>query len=109
MWWVRCCVRAYLRCVAPDKAGPPCRRSEAAPAPSSPQPYMTNTRLSQRVITYALLGVAAVMLVGYAGHAQFDLGGHGLDNFFQKWVNDAIVLVCAVVCLLRAVSERRER
>jgi two-component system, cell cycle response regulator len=68
---------------------------------------MTQSR--SRLTAYALLGAAVVMLAGYAAHAQFILGGHGLDGFFQKWVNDAVVLVCSAVCLLRAWSQRGER
>ena len=49
------------------------------------------------------------MLLGYGGHAQFNLGGAGLDSFFLKWVNDAIPLTCTVVCLLRAQALRQER
>jgi two-component system cell cycle response regulator len=68
---------------------------------------MTQSR--SRLTAYALLGATVVMLAGYAAHAQFTLGGPALDEFFQKWVNDAIVLVCAAVCLLRAWSQRGER
>jgi diguanylate cyclase (GGDEF)-like protein/putative nucleotidyltransferase with HDIG domain len=67
------------------------------------------TRSRSRLTAYALLGAAVFMLAGYAAHAQFTLGGHGLDGFFQKWVNDAVVLVCSAVCLLRAWSQRGER
>ncbi len=64
---------------------------------------------SEHAVAYGLLAVAAVLFAGYAGHAQFDWGGHVLDGLFQKWVNDAVVFVCAFVTALRARSHRRER
>ena len=68
---------------------------------------MTQSR--SRLTAYALLGAAVFMLAGYAAHAQFTLGGHALDGFFQKWVNDAIVFVCSAACLVRAWSQRGDR
>src|SRR5262249_55171537 len=54
-------------------------------------------------------GLTWVLLAGYGLHALVDLGGRGLDPFFQKWVNDAIVLLAAGLCLWRGLRVRDER
>jgi signal transduction histidine kinase len=48
------------------------------------------------------------MLAAYALHA-FGVGGHRLDGFYLKWVNDAIALLSAAVCMWRAIAVRAER
>ncbi len=60
-------------------------------------------------MAYALIAASALLLVAYAAHAQFGVGGTGLDDLFQKWINDVIVLLCSGACVLRAVSMRRDR
>ena len=60
-------------------------------------------------VAHGLIVASALLLAAYAAHAQFDLGGAGLDDLFQKWINDLIVLLCSGACLLRAVSIRRDR
>ncbi len=55
------------------------------------------------------MAVATLLTIAYAAHALFDVGGHGLDGLFQKWVNDAVVLLCSAACLVRAVANRRNR
>jgi hypothetical protein len=49
------------------------------------------------------------MLVAYALHALFGVGGHRLDGFFLKWVTDAIALLSAAMCMWRALVVRGER
>ena len=49
------------------------------------------------------------MLAGYSLHALGLLGGSSLDDFFQKWINDAIVLIAAAACLWRAFANREDR
>jgi two-component system cell cycle response regulator len=57
----------------------------------------------------ALFWLIVALVVAYSAHALGGLGGSGLDSFFQKWVNDAIVLVSAGLCAARAIREPRER
>ncbi|HEY2789466.1 MAG TPA: hypothetical protein VGI72_08415, partial [Gaiellales bacterium] len=52
--------------------------------------------------------MASALLAAYAAHAQPGVGGTGLDDLFQKWINDLIVLMCSGACFLRAVSIRRD-
>jgi len=70
---------------------------------------MSRPRVSDRNAAYALIGLAVVMLAGYAAHAQFNIGGDAWHPFFQKWVNDAIPLTCTAICLLRARVVRADR
>ena len=58
---------------------------------------------------HGLIGASALLLAAYAAHAQFGVGGSGLDDLCQKWINDVIVLLCSGACLLRAASVRRDR
>ena len=53
--------------------------------------------------------LSGVMLAAYAMHALFGVGGHPLDSFYLKWVNDTIVLLSAAVCMWRAAAVRAER
>jgi two-component system, cell cycle response regulator len=53
----------------------------------------------------------ATVAVGFGflvAHLAFGLGGPGLDGLAEKWVYDALELLAAVGCLLRAVSNREE-
>jgi PAS domain S-box-containing protein len=76
---------------------------------SNPSPGGRVCGVRASAVAHVLLAVAAVLLLGYALHAQFRLGGPGADALFDKWVNDVIVLACSAACLLRAWAERRER
>ena len=54
----------------------------------------------------------AVVLAGFGflvAHLAFGLGGPHLDDFADKWVYDALELLAAAGCLLRAASTRNER
>ena len=57
----------------------------------------------------SVLVLSSVMLVAYALHALFGVGGHRLDGFYLKWVTDAIALLSAALCMWRAVAVRGER
>jgi signal transduction histidine kinase len=61
------------------------------------------------VAVKAACALSVVMLAAYALHALFGVGGHRTDGFYLKWVNDAVVLLSAAVCLWRAVAVRAER
>ena len=57
----------------------------------------------------AVLALSSLMLGGYVLHALFGVGGHRLDDFYLKWVTDAIALLSAALCMWRAVAVRGER
>lgn len=80
-----------------------------SPADSWPGSQVDGRLRSLSAAASVLLVTSAVLVFAYAMHAQFVVGGHGLDGFFQKFVNDLVVLTCAAVCLLRAWADRCER
>jgi diguanylate cyclase (GGDEF)-like protein len=53
--------------------------------------------------------VVAVGFVFLVAHLAFGVGGPRLDNFAEKWVYDALELLAAAGCLLRAYSHTEER
>ena len=53
--------------------------------------------------------ITCAVLVAFAAHTGFGIGGRGLNSFFNDWVYNALVLVAAVSCLLRAVRLRERR
>jgi fatty acid desaturase len=55
------------------------------------------------------LWVTVALFAGYALHAQFTIGGHGLDSLFQKWINDAVVRARHALVLGDAPADRLER
>jgi signal transduction histidine kinase len=61
------------------------------------------------VIVKTALVLSGVMLVAYALHALFGVGGHRLDGFYLRWVTDAIALLSAAMCMWRALVVRGER
>lgn len=50
-----------------------------------------------------------VLLAAFSSHALMGYGGQGLDDFFQKWVNDGIAIIATLACAERARRQRRER
>jgi diguanylate cyclase (GGDEF)-like protein len=58
-----------------------------------------------------LLGglVGLCLLVAFTAHAVIGLGGSGTDALFNTWVYNALMLMGAAACLLRATLLRRER
>ncbi len=67
--------------------------------------------LPQRARTAVLAGGLAglCLLVAFAAHTVVGLGGSGADQLFDIWVYDALLLLGAAACLLRAVLVSRER
>ncbi len=61
------------------------------------------------VVVLAWRGVALVGFSFLALHLAFGVGGHGLDRFADRWVYDALELLAAAGCLLRAAWVRDER
>jgi diguanylate cyclase (GGDEF)-like protein len=49
------------------------------------------------------------MLVAFIAHAAIGFGGEGAETLFGIWVYDALLLLSAAACLLRAALVRRER
>jgi len=56
-----------------------------------------------------LFVAVGLLFVAYTAHAVTNVGGNGLDPFFQNWVSDAVPVGCALICLLRAWHVRSER
>jgi diguanylate cyclase (GGDEF)-like protein len=54
------------------------------------------------------LGVGWLLLVAFSAHAIFGFDS-GLDDLFQKWVNDAIAVIATLVCAERGRRVRGER
>jgi diguanylate cyclase (GGDEF)-like protein len=67
--------------------------------------------LPSRVRAIVLLGglIGLCLLVAFSAHAVFGLGGPGTDALFNTWIYNALLLMGAAACLLRAVALRRER
>jgi diguanylate cyclase (GGDEF)-like protein len=67
--------------------------------------------LSNRVRAVVLIGglVGLCLLLAFTAHAVFGLGGPGTDALFNTWVYNALMLMGAAACLLRAALLRRER
>ena len=55
------------------------------------------------------LGVASLLLAAFVLRALTGLGGAPTQRLFATWISDAIVLVALVVCLRRALLDRRDR
>jgi diguanylate cyclase (GGDEF)-like protein len=69
------------------------------------------SELSSRMRAVVLLGglVGLCLLVAFTAHAVFDLGGASTDALFNTWIYNALMLMGATACLLRATLLRRER
>jgi two-component system cell cycle response regulator len=67
--------------------------------------------LPQRARTTVLAGglVGLCLLVAFAAHATVGFGGSGADQLFNIWIYDALLLLGAGACLLRAALVGRER
>ena len=53
---------------------------------------------------------ASVLVLGlFALHAGLGLGGKGLDDFFNNWVYNALVLLSAISALVRGIRVREHR
>ncbi|MGO8906405.1 MAG: hypothetical protein ACLQMH_12390 [Solirubrobacteraceae bacterium] len=61
------------------------------------------------VVIRLLRAVGLLGLAAYAAHSLLGLGGHGLDDLFENWVFNGLLLVGAALCLLRAAWSRLER
>src|SRR5947207_4143908 len=84
-------------------------RSSGLAAPRRDRRPFALSSGSERVGVALLFAVGWLLLVGYALHALLTIGGHGADALFDKWFNDAIVIVAAGLCIWRGVRVREER
>jgi two-component system cell cycle response regulator len=64
---------------------------------------------SRELAARVLRGVALLGLCAYAAHSLVGFGGHSTDGVFENWVFNALFLVSAGLCLLRAVASRLDR
>jgi diguanylate cyclase (GGDEF)-like protein len=56
-----------------------------------------------------LLAVAAAGTLAHASFAVFGVGKPALDQVFNEWVYDGVLIAAAIACLLRGILIRRER
>ena len=63
----------------------------------------------RRLVVTVLQRTAIVGLVAYAAHSVVGLGGRSLDGFFENGVFNALLLVGAILCVLRACWSPHER
>jgi two-component system, cell cycle response regulator len=63
----------------------------------------------RRLAVRGLLVLTALGLVSYAAHSLLGLGGQTLNDFFETWVFNGLLLASAACCLLRAGWSRVER
>ena len=54
-------------------------------------------------------GTCVLVLLAYAAHLQFGLGGKRLNGFFDDYVYDGLMLAASGICLWRALAYREER
>lgn len=74
-------------------ASAPARAREAA-APAAPAP--------PRALPFAW-GILAVLVAAEAIHEVFGVGGP--DTLYADWIHDSVLVVCAMLCLGRAIYE----
>jgi diguanylate cyclase (GGDEF)-like protein len=65
--------------------------------------------LRVRAAVLAGAAVGLCLLAAFTAHAAFDFGGPGADAIFNIWVYDALLLISAAACLLRAALVPSER
>jgi signal transduction histidine kinase/CheY-like chemotaxis protein len=56
-----------------------------------------------------LYAAVALLFLAFTVHAVTNVGGNGLDSFFENWVSDAVPIGCATICFVRAWRVRAER
>src|SRR5829696_2099402 len=57
----------------------------------------------------ALAVVAFAALAAHAAHTGLGVGHPGLDDFFDQWLYNALMLGAALACLLRGIARRGDR
>jgi hypothetical protein len=56
-----------------------------------------------------LWGVLALLVIAWACHEGFGLGGSATDDLFRVWIADVVLWAAALLCLGGALAERRGR
>ena len=69
---------------------------------------LTLSPLQSRLVVGAAV-TSGVLWLAFVAHAAFDLGGAGLDSFFNSFLYNALLLIAAASCLTRAAVLREER
>jgi len=64
---------------------------------------------SRRLLVRALQALCVIGLLAYALHSLAGLGGRGLDGVFENYLFNALLLMGAALCLLRASFSSLER
>jgi two-component system, cell cycle response regulator len=73
-------------------------------------PVLPQTWLRPGVVAVRVWAVVAAVGYGFlVAHLAFGLGGAALDHFADRWVYDALEVIAAAGCLLRAATNRDER
>jgi diguanylate cyclase (GGDEF)-like protein len=62
-----------------------------------------------RTFLRAIQALSVLGLAAYALHVSAGLGGDGLDSFFGDYLYNALILVAAASCVLRAARVREQR
>jgi diguanylate cyclase (GGDEF)-like protein len=73
------------------------------------RPVVATSKLSLRSLAFAWLGFLSVLLAAYAAVILDSLGSGGVQDFFGRWVYDAVVLGAALAVLARSISAPSER
>jgi two-component system, cell cycle response regulator len=66
-----------------------------------------SSRMRAGVLSGGLVGLC--LLVAFTAHAVIGVGGPETDALFNTWIYNALLLMGAAACLLRAALVRRER
>src|SRR3954449_4397680 len=55
------------------------------------------------------IAIAVALLVAIWAHALIRFGGPGTEDFFSRWMHDAVIVVAAIACLVRGLSRGADR
>src|SRR3984957_19690812 len=51
----------------------------------------------------------AILVVAYAAHQDLGLGGTGVNEFFDRWLNAALLWAAAAACVIGLARAKRGR
>ena len=58
---------------------------------------------------WLIWGILTLLVVAYAAHQDFGLGGARADDLFNDWLDDALLWATSAVCLVGALRQRSGR